>query len=157
MHSAPATRFLVTQSRWHLHTIVVLGMLALVCTTSFVLAQQRLAWRTLLPVALTPLALGLAVRAWRQAAQGSLQWDGEQWFWSGFPAPQACHVALLMDFQQVLLVALTMPSQKTVYLWLEAAMDATQWKALRRALVSSRGMAPLGGDNTGGTASGVAS
>ena len=138
MHRAPAVSFSVTQSRWHLRAIVALGLLALVCTLSFVLAQARVDWRTVVPIVLTPTVLGVAIRARARAAHGVLNWDGQQWNWSGFSASQTCQLTLRMDFQFVMLVSVVADRGKPVFLWLEAAMGETHWRALRRAIVSSQ-------------------
>ena len=138
MHRAPAVSFSVTQSRWHLRAIVAMGLSALICTISFVLAQANVDWRVLLSIVLTPMVSGIAIQGWHRSAQGTLSCDGQQWTWSGFPTPQTCQLTLLMDCQFVVLVSLVADGDKPVYLWLEAAMGNLHWRALRRAIVSSR-------------------
>ena len=155
MHRAPAVRFSVTQSRWHLRAIIAVGLLALACAVFFVSAQSALDWRVAALGGLIPLVLAYALHDWRHAARGILDWDGQQWHWSGFSAAQTCQLSLRMDFQSLALVAIFSEPRKPVYLWLEAAMDPAHWRALRRAIVSSQRMAGPEVDTTMTDASGA--
>ncbi len=138
MHRAPAVSVSVTPSRWHLRAIVALGLLALISTLGFVLTQADFDWRAFVLVGLTAVVIGVAVRGWHRSPRGKLAWDGQQWDWSGFAAPQACTLTLRMDFQVAMLVSLVREGGKPVHLWLQAAMGEPHWRALRRAIISSQ-------------------
>jgi hypothetical protein len=79
-----------------------------------------------------------ALRDWHKSPTGTLQWDGAHWHWRGHADQAPCLLTLHMDWQTVVLVSLRSEDTSTVWLWLESADDALRWKALRRAIVSSR-------------------
>jgi hypothetical protein len=140
MHRAPAISFSVTRSRWQLRATVALGSLGLASIASFVYAQSDFGWRALLSLGVVPVVVAVALVAWWKAPRGILQWNGQQWNWSGFTALPACQVSLLMDFQSLLLVSLTSDTERSVCLWLEAGAGVADWQALRRAIVSGQSM-----------------
>lgn len=86
-------------------------------------------------------ASGVALMGWKNAPQGSLRWDGEFWRWSGFGDNPECRLAVLMDFQSVVVVHITTEGWAPIFLWLEANPGDTGWKPLRRAVVSSQATA----------------
>lgn len=145
MHRAPAVNFAVKRSRWQARLIVFLGLAALVVLAVFVWDQAAVDIRPGILAFSTVLAGSMAVLGWRRSPEGSLRWDGEHWYWSGFEKTAVCRVKLLMDFQSVMVVTVTAEAQAPVFLWLEAPPDTANWKPLRRAIVSSQ--AAAGGKN----------
>ena len=140
MHRAPAVSFSVNRSRWHLYLIVSLALLAALVAGAFVTTQPRSDVRIWLPAGVSLVSLAIALAAWHKSPAGLLHWDGRSWHWSGFSAAQGCDLSLLMDFQKVLLVSLKEAGGQPVWLWLHAGPRDPLWLALRRAVVSSRGI-----------------
>lgn len=139
MHRAPAVTFSVKRSRWQLRGVACLSLLALVCLAVFVQGQPEPDARSGVLALTMCVTSGLALLGWKHAPSGSLRWDGQYWHWSGFAADPACRVGLRMDFQRVVVVCITAASCAPVILWLEAANPGDpNWRALRRALVSSQ-------------------
>lgn len=145
MHRAPAVNFTVKRSRWQARLIVCLGLMAVVALAVFGWEQAGVDARFGILAFSTVLAGSTACVGWRRSPQGSLRWDGQHWYWSGFAKDTACRLELVMDFQSVVLVSIRAEAQALAFLWLEAAPDATNWKPLRRAIVSSQ--AASGGKN----------
>ena len=141
MHRAPAVNFLVKRSRWQAWLIVCASLLALLALVTFAWTQTVLDLRTG-GLALALLAAsGVALMGWKNSPQGSLRWDGEFWRWSGFGDNPECRLAVLMDFQSVVVVHITTEGWAPIFLWLEANPGDTGWKPLRRAVVSSQATA----------------
>ena len=139
MHRAPAVNFTVKRSRWQARLIVCLGLAAVVTSAVFLWDQAAAVDARIGILAFsTVLAGGTAFLGWRRSPQGSLHWDGEHWYWSGFADKIACRLEVLMDLQSVFVVTATAESRAPVFLWLEAMPGDTNWKPLRRALVSSQ-------------------
>ncbi len=136
MHRAPAVNYAVTPSRWQARLIVCLGLAAFFILGVFVWDLAMVDVRPGILAFSTVLAVSTAFLGWRRSPQGSLRWDGEHWYWSGFEKTALCRVKLLMDFQSVMVVTITAEAQAPVILWLEATPEATNWKPLRRAIVS---------------------
>lgn len=138
MHRAPAVNFFVKRSRWHARLIFAMGLLAL--TIFAVFAREQTPWneRALVLAFAGVVTSGIAFVGWKKSPQGSLRWDGQHWYWSGFVAGPACQLVLLMDFQSVVLVWIACDGQAPFYLWLEATLNDASWRLLRRAVVSSQ-------------------
>ena len=94
--------------------------------------------------------LGYAAWAWADGQRalrdsvGALAWDGEAWYWreadhcstSSRVAPIVC-----LDLQGLLLlrlIPLDPPTRPQQWLWLTSGRDPGRWRALRRALYSTR-------------------
>lgn len=138
MHRAPAVNFPVRRSRRQAGLIVCVSLLAAASLAVFVWEQNALDLRTAI-FGMTIVVVGsIALFGWRHAPQGNLRWTGEHWYWSGFPERAVCSLALLMDLQSVVLVKVTADTHAPVYLWLEAAPGEANWRAVRRAIVSSQ-------------------
>ncbi len=120
-------------------------LLAVVVLVAFASGQAFLDLRVFLLASVILLTSGVAYLGWKKSPQGTLRWDGQHWFWSNFNANPVCHLRLLLDFQRVVLVLVTASAGAPVYLWLEAMPGDASWKPLRRAIVSSQGVAK-GGD-----------
>jgi toxin CptA len=138
MHRAPAVNFTVKRSRWQARLIACLGLLALAILAVFAQGQAVLDVRTGVVALAILVTCSLAFLGWRQSPQGSLRWDGQHWHWSGFPDNTVCRLGLLMDLQSVVVVTLKAETQSSISLWLETTCGDANWKALRRAIVSSQ-------------------
>ncbi len=145
MHRAPSINFPVTRSRWQLRFIALLSLLAMAALWAFVREQGALDARILTLATAIVASSAAAFVGWQKSAVGSLRWDGQHWYWSGFSASQACHLSLLVDFQSVLLVSLVADTRAVpLRLWLEMPPGNVSWKPLRRAIISSQ--AAVGGN-----------
>ena len=138
MHRAPAVNFSVKRSRWQAWLIVCLSLLVFVTLAVFAWEQSVLDIRTGGLALAVLIASSTAFLGWKRSPQGSLRWDGQQWYWSGFPDAAACRLTLLLDFQRVVAVSIIAEAQAPVFLWLEANPGHSSWKPLRRAIVSSQ-------------------
>lgn len=139
MHQAPVVGFSVGQSRWYLRAIVTLWSLGFVVLLVFMRSQALLGTQAVIAVCWV-LAGVIALKDWQNSPSGRLQWDGQQWHWSGWVDAHVARLDLLLDFQRVMLVGLTTNAQRRVWLWLEPTSDRLQWIALRRAVVGSQGL-----------------
>ena len=138
MHRAPAVSFSVARSHWHLWCILGLFFSAVLTFGAYALGQPQSGWQIVI-VACTFLAAALvALFGWYQSPRGSLRWNGQHWHWSGYADQSACVVSLRMDLQRVLLVSLQRRDKLAHWLWLDAAADPANWRAFRRAVISSQ-------------------
>lgn len=136
MRRAPAVSYSVIRSRWQGRFIVLISVLALGLFGAFVFAQAEIDVRTV-AIAGSSLAVGaLALHAWQKSPQGILHWDGQHWFWSGFEVHRPCRLALLLDFQRVVVVSVAGDDNRATWLWLEASRGNSAWLPLRRAIVA---------------------
>lgn len=132
MHHAPAVSFTAgrsaTQGRW------LAAALGLGLAVGFTWLRQSDApgWPQGLYLLLYLLTAALALRQWYRTSSGRLQWDGQDWYWSAWPAA-AGHLQVRLDGQSWLLVSLQGEARRTLWLWLERRTDAAAWPALRRA------------------------
>mgnify|MGYP003423437457 CR=1 FL=1 len=103
---------------------------------AFILAQTEIDARTF-AIAGTLLGAGaFALHARRKSPTGTLYWDGQHWFWSGFDAHRPCRLALLLDFQRMVVVSVVVDGKRVTWLWLEAGRGNPAWLPLRRAIVA---------------------
>jgi len=104
---------------------------------AFVVAQTEIDVRTV-AITGTLLAVGaFASYVWKESPTGTLRWDGQQWLWSGFDAHRPCRLALLLDFQRLVVVLVVAgDGRRVTWLWLEAGRDNPAWMPLRRAMVA---------------------
>ena len=138
MHRAPAVNFSVKRSRWQARFIACMSLLALAILVFFTLGQMALDARVGVLALAIFIASSAAFLGWKRSPQGSLRWDGQHWYWSGFAASPACSLRLLMDLQSVAVVTITADAHVPVFLWLEATPGDASWRPLRRAMVSSQ-------------------
>ena len=138
MHRAPAVNFSVQRSRWHARFIIALFVLALAACVLFAVERAALDASTAGFALAVLVATAFAFSAWHNSPQGSLRWDGQQWYWSGFATNLPCRLTLLMDFQRVVVVRLVAEDHAPLCLWLEASVGDASWRPLRRAIVSSQ-------------------
>lgn len=90
----------------------------------------------------------VALRSWRYAPVGRLQWDASplhdpalrrngtwRWLPAGVGAAQDLDAVLwMLDAQAVVLLRLQRAEGRALWLWLDAAREPARWDALRRAL-----------------------
>lgn len=134
MHHPPEVWLLVGRSPWPPRLLAVVGLLAVLQVSWFVLLNQTLTWQTVAVGASLLVALSFTWFWTQRPSNGSLHWDGSQWQWSG-SAGGTCVLQRHLDFQTWMLVSLHFPITPPVWLWLHRAHDPYQWLALRRAIV----------------------
>jgi hypothetical protein len=132
MHAPPAVSFSVGRSTVHGCCLAAALLLALVVGALWLDQGADPGWRQVLYLLLLLVTSGLAVRQWRRAPIGQLQWDGRAWHWSTWP-DAACSITVRLDGQTWLLVSLRSEAGSTLWLWLERQTEVTNWPALRRA------------------------
>ena len=118
--------------------MVCVNLLVVATLAVFAWEQPVLDVRTGTLVLVSLIANSIAFLGWKRSPQGSLRWDGQQWLWSGFPETAPCRLALVLDFQRVMVVKITTGAHEPEFLWLEANPGDTSWRPLRRAIVSSQ-------------------
>lgn len=136
MRRAPAVSYSVIRSHWHGRFIALMFTFALGLLGAFVFAQTEIDLRT---VVMTGTLLGagaFAFHAWKRSPTGILHWDGQHWFWSGFDAHRPCRLALLLDFQRLVVISVVGDGKRVTRLWLEAGRGNPAWMPLRRAIVA---------------------
>lgn len=102
------------------------------------------------------LGAGVAAHSsWKNAPKGQLAWDGEIWCWES-PSYQTGiaeqKLAVIVDFQHLLLLRLENQASASLWLWAEQRAMPERWLDLRRALFSpgkaSRAPRPHGAMHT---------
>jgi hypothetical protein len=96
-------------------------------------------WGVLILLSISTL---LALQGWWRSSAGVLRWDGEAWLWTGFGDVAVRHSALVLDFQQLILLKLFSEDGAIAWLWLQRANGNRQWLALRRAIVAANHRTP---------------
>lgn len=148
MHRPPAVSHTLGPTRWHLGLIVLLAaLMALALLLLLVSGADTLVLLTVGVVSLTSVAGALV--GWRQSATGQLQWDGQQWMWSGFADAPVRSLRLVLDFQQLLLLKLESQGGQTDWLWLQGPAGAAHWRAVRRAVVALQDFKEVDSIHTG--------
>ena len=144
MHAPPAVSISVGRSTVHSRCLAAALLLALVVGALWLDQGADPGWRQVLYLLLLLVTSGLAVRQWRRAPIGQLQWDGRAWHWSTWP-DAACSLQVCVDGQSWLLASLRSEAGSTLWLWLERQSDVVSWPALRRAAhASGQGAAEAG-------------
>ncbi|MES2581281.1 MAG: hypothetical protein V4627_01070 [Pseudomonadota bacterium] len=118
--------------------MVCVNLLAVATLAVFAWERPVLDMRTGALALVSLIASGTAFLGWMRSPQGDLRWDGQQWLWSGFAETAPCRLALVLDFQRVMVVKITTGAHVPEFLWLEANPGDTSWRPLRRAIVSSQ-------------------
>ncbi|MEY4266842.1 MAG: hypothetical protein RIS90_1377 [Pseudomonadota bacterium] len=148
MHHAPAVSFTVTRSAVHGRWLAATLALGLLVGALWWQHSAEPGWRQGLFLLLYLATAGLALRQWYRTPRGRLQWDGEAWHWSAWPAAGG-PLQVRLDGQSWLLVRLRGDAGRTLWLWLERRTEAAAWPALRRAVFapapSLTGVGPLAG------------
>ena len=140
MHCPPPISVTVGRAAWHKHVLQVFWCLGVVVAFAFV-QQQTSGWQKWLVSVSCVVAGAVALRGWKNAVTGRLQWDGQSWFWTHFDGSPIRQMRILLDFQRFILVRLVSEKGEYAWLWLHAASMDAAWLALRRALVhGSKGL-----------------
>jgi hypothetical protein len=149
MRNAPSVTYPVGRCAFY-------GQLLALCSLAAVLALLMLWWWY--PALSVPLAAlaglawgvwsGWAYRSWRRQPLGRLQWGGRAtalvlerpglWRWlprDGEPVDLQ-RLEWVMDAQSVVLLRLSGPQRRRLWLWLAARDDRSRWADLRRALTA---------------------
>ena len=139
MHQAPAVHWEVSRTRFQVILLVIL---------SLGVAGVHAAWwmhSDAPPLALflgSTAAMVAGVLAYREGAavrSGCLKWDGHAWTWSGLTGVALPgRPAVIIDLQCIMLVCWDSHGGGRRWFWLALADDRARWRALRRALYSSR-------------------
>ena len=138
MRQTPAVSYSVLRSRWHGRLIVLLCLVAMGVLVAFVWGAAQFDTQAGAIGGTLVISSAIAFNSWKKTPQGCLQWDGRHWLWSGFDAPHACKLSLILDFQSFMLVSVVGKTNATDWLWLEACTVDGDWKALRRAVVAKQ-------------------
>lgn len=96
-------------------------------------------WRVLLGLVTVAVGGGAAYRGWKNAPVGQLSWDGQCWRWEGtgyLAGAAEQKLAVVVDFQNLLLLRLENPAHAHLWLWAERHMLPERWLDLRRAVYS---------------------
>ena len=141
MHRPPAVSYTVGRSSGHL---VLVALLVCAAVAATVLLAQSAAPPLTKWVVLSILTFSalLALAGWLRSCTGVLRWDGEAWLWTGFGDVAVNHSALVLDFQQLMLLKLYSEDGAVAWLWLQGANGNRQWLALRRAIVAANHRIP---------------
>jgi hypothetical protein len=132
MHHAPAVSFTVERSAVYGRWLAAALALGLGVGAAWLRQSDTTGWPQGLYLLLYLLTSALALRQWYRAPTGRLQWDGQAWYWSTWPAA-ARALKVHLDGQNWLLVSLHGEAGRTLWLWVERRTDAATWPALRRA------------------------
>lgn len=146
MHQAPSVSYATGKSRWHLGSILLIWSLGHAAFLLLLHTQPWLEWK-IVGLVCVSLAGVPALLAWKNVVPGVLRWDGQCWHWSGFLDTSPCHVDLVVDLQQVILLRLSAAPAQRTWLWLSADVAGFQWIALRRAVVGGQGRSGNGQKN----------
>jgi hypothetical protein len=137
MHQPPAVSFTVTRSKRHFVFLLAIWLLAAFSLLA-VLLTVALTLLTKVVVIVCLACSGLwAMSEWKCVGQSSLFWDGTRWHWSGFESAPVEQLAIVFDFQKVVLVRIYASGYGVRWLWLDAPVRNRQWAAMRRALVGA--------------------
>ena len=142
MRRPPAVSYSVKRSHWHERFIALLFIFACGLLVAFAFAQAVIDVRSVV-MASALLGIGaFAFHAWQKSPHGTLHWDGQHWFWSGFDAHRPCRLAVVLDFQRLVVVSIVGEDKAATWLWLEADRGNPDWMPLRRAIFARQKDAP---------------
>ncbi len=134
MHGAPAVKCPVARSGLQLRIAVLVISLGAVTWLTFAIPAQVSGWRQWIGFAALTVATFAAARAWVAAPEGLLQWDGVTWKWHQGDRESEGQLAVLLDWQQMLLLRFSAGGGMIRWIWLEREYAPDQWLPLRRAL-----------------------
>lgn len=134
MHHAPAVRYPVGRSRFHLLLMLMLGLLGACALTGWMVVQDRLSWRHMASWAVWLVALSWAGWAWWRSPQGELAYGSAGWTWTRLGQISGVVVCVELDLQHALLLRAARPAHAPLWLWLERRQVPTRWQAVRRAV-----------------------
>lgn len=138
-HNAPPVVYPLGRSR--LQGVLLLGLwfTALSLPLLWFYVTRQFDWRIFLAIAAVMGAGAVAYMGWRNSPVGQLAWDGQLWRWES-PSYQVGVVeqklAVIFDFQHLLLLRIENPAQASLWLWVERKAFPDRWLDLRRAVYS---------------------
>jgi hypothetical protein len=145
MHHAPPVSYAVGRSAVY-GCVLAAVWLAGACTISvWCYVVDSISWRQGLCLGVLLITGGFALNAWGSSPQGFLGWTMNplgQWVWTDLQQQQTegrIHVRL--DWQRGLLLQFTPVLGTSLWLWMSASQQPTQWQALRCAVYSPATMA----------------
>ncbi len=148
LHNAPPVVYPVGRSHFHAGLLLGLWLTGSMALLWWVCSAVVPAYGVAVAGVLV-LCLGMAaLRAWIQAPEGQLAWDGEVWRWqsAGYQAGEATYrLTVGADFQRVLLLRLENSARASLWVWAGAASFPERWLDLRRAVYSPGRVAPSWG------------
>lgn len=141
MHDAPSVSFPVGRCVWCRRISLALWCAAIGSALGVAIwARQPLGVGAVLVMV---GGLGFAW-GWRHGwPQGHLQWRGQVpapmrgWWWARDetePAVRVTELFVLLDLQHGMLLALRLPTQQRLTMWVQRAHAPVQWQALRQAV-----------------------
>jgi len=146
MSSAPAVRYPVGRSRFHLLLVTVLGCSGALALSGWMIVQGEPNVRHVVGW-LFWLATGLlAVLTWWQTRVGELVFDGCGWIWCCRDQSTSVSIQVELDVQHTLLLRMSLPGHGTCWLWLERSSQPMLWPAARRAVFARQRDLPGGTD-----------
>ncbi len=141
MRSAPSVSYPVGRSRMARGLLLGIWCLGAAGLAAWCLQFSGAGWRTAL-LALALLVAGIAARRAAHLGEGAqLQWNGQHWSCTGSAQLSAGRVSIHLDFQSLVLVRLSEPGRRAVWLWLDRTSLTSRWLDLRRALHATESVA----------------
>lgn len=142
MHSAPSVIYPVGRSRLADRVLMVVWAVGACCAGAASYQIDSIGWRQAVLAASVVFSAWAVFRVSRQDARALMSFDGQHWSLSGESAVKVASVAVVLDFQSLLLVRLQEAGRRGRWLWLGRTACPERWKDLRRAVYSR---APLAG------------
>lgn len=139
LHSAPAVGFPVGRSRFEAWVSALAWLAGAATCGGWLWQASPWGWRQGLGVALVLGTGTWAWRAWHASTAAVLRWDGQNWWRETGQAAQTGRVAVHLDFQNYLLLSLSVEPGSRDWFWLERRAAPPGWNALRRAAYSQAG------------------
>lgn len=134
MHHAPAVRYPVGRSRFHLTLILLISFLSAFALVGWVAVQDDLTWRHGASWVVWCVTVSWAGWAWWRSPQGELAYGSDSWTWMQRGQIQAVSVRVELDLQHTLLLHVAPSSNRSLWVWLERMSAPMQWQAVRRAV-----------------------
>ena len=134
MHKAPTVDYPVGPSRFQNLALLVLWLCVAGVDVLWWFQSDRIDWRPLAGFVVTLVAGLIAFRAWQARNTGTLQWDGQSWWWDGGGTRVSGALKPRLDLQGVLLLDFCAHARSRKWLWLERQAAPLRWSALRRAV-----------------------
>lgn len=139
MHSDRALRFQIQSSRWQMRFVLLCALTSIACL--FTLQTHGVSTTEMLTLSIFTIFLtGFVALKTIQPHPFELQFDGENWYWSGF-AEEKCRATCLIDLQFCMLIGIESIDSGVIFrrrFWVDRAdFGRFKWLLLRRALWSN--------------------
>jgi hypothetical protein len=136
-HNAPSVTYPLEHSRFHGYLLLCLWLMGFLLTLLWLYGNHAFDWRAYPALAAVMLAGAVAYKGWKSAPVGQLIWDGQCWRWEGtgyLTDVTEQKLAVIVDFQTLLLLRLENPAYAYLWLWAERRVQPERWLDLRRAV-----------------------